>query len=261
MPGAMHTKSFDAGRPNHDSSQSDMGFTVVQGRNDGFHPFPRLPPEIRQEIWLQAQLDANEDARVCIYRHERFQALEAPLVYPHSFSSALQSANREARHVALSHRPSPRPFDPSRDTLYVQRCQFGPFAVAYTYQHGPCSWVGKIRHLALALGVADRRGAFRLLTKGYKPALETISFVFPSASASASDSGRVVVINAKDDVFSATVAAGCLTPPRLAPLASAALDSIVIKTDDGTARNAEGAIRPSGIGRTKTAREYCKPPT
>lgn len=100
--------------------------------------------------------------------------------YPQSFSSALRSASGEARHVALAHSPSPRPFDPSRDTLHVRRCQFGAFAVAYTHEQGSCSWAGKVLHLALALGVANRRAALRLLAGGIKPTLKTISFVSSS---------------------------------------------------------------------------------
>lgn len=154
----VSTRSSDAVDPSTgDPSRSGCGAAaaaaaIVPKRSDEFHLFPELPPEIRQEIWLQAQLEANEGAAgMCILGLKDQSMPDAPLAYP--YSSPLRSTNSESRYIALSHDPSPRPFDPARDTLYVRKRAFSVFAYRAYYRR-QSEWVGQIRHLALAVGVA-----------------------------------------------------------------------------------------------------------
>lgn len=277
----VSTRSSDAVDPSTgDPSRSGCGAAaaaaaIVPKRSDEFHLFPELPPEIRQEIWLQAQLEANEGAAgMCILGLKDQSMPDAPLAYP--YSSPLRSTNSESRYIALSHDPSPRPFDPARDTLYVRKRAFSVFAYRAYYRR-QSEWVGQIRHLALAVGVAYGGVNLRFMIK-LMSSLETLSFVMPSASSS--DRGEMIDVRAEVDPLKA----GSLDaapprnggdggggagldnyaaifgdmqwspPPRLRAFDSLAMDSMKMNADCEVCDEV-----PTGqLGRAMNAKEYCK---
>lgn len=155
-----------------------------------FPAFPRLPAEIRHEIWRAASAHAGPSPGVCIvepwYQNK-------PFVVHQRHNVSLLLTCTEAHAIAkASPPPAPRPYDPAADILYLRdRGAFLGLEFAAKGSHsGPAPYflpyVAEIRHLAIGrftMNQLDHRSdaarTVRVLRK--LATLEAFSIVYPHA--------------------------------------------------------------------------------
>ncbi|KAF4471969.1 hypothetical protein FALBO_1115 [Fusarium albosuccineum] len=142
----------------------------------GFMSFPRLPLELRRQIWRLARLcDSDTHQGVSILSCTP-EGKAAPLTVYNSCSSVL-GACREARQTALETIPLTRKYNPEADILYVDHDTFYKFCDFCRED----DWPAEIRHLALSLPVSER-GLWLPIALTHMPKMEAISIVFPKAT-------------------------------------------------------------------------------
>jgi len=137
-----------------------------------FKSFPRLPPELRWQIWQHAASSPPKRPGVCIAPKD----LNQSLTVLETGSLGMLLASKEARKIALKFCVT-RKYDPITDILYTHqprlwRCIHG--------DNKPPAWVKDVRHLALPLTYLKLR-RFRLMTADFK-SMERISVVYPNSS-------------------------------------------------------------------------------
>ncbi|KAK3349553.1 hypothetical protein B0T25DRAFT_570175 [Lasiosphaeria hispida] len=99
-----------------------------------------------------------------------------PAVYLPS-NPSLRASNKAGGITTPTPLLRARPFDPTMDTLYLDRVTF-----AYISNHfcrrDDVSWLAEIRYLALSVALADHGSALPLALE-YLPKLEVLSVVYP----------------------------------------------------------------------------------
>lgn len=134
-----------------------------------FHPFPRLPAELRFEIWRLASTPSPRseqlltDRAICILPNGPFtQTLDegtpAGTVHPRlvfkSGNPGMLSTSHEARGIALK-TATTRPYDPKSDILYVPASRFNSrhidlCTMARGYHDDTWDWLHEVRHIGFA---------------------------------------------------------------------------------------------------------------
>lgn len=162
---------------------------------NSFTLFPRLPPEIRQEIWRLALLSAM-GAGVCLLP-SRFTARGRAKLIVRLPREPIRAACSESQTIARRDFPLSRPFDPDTDILYVGASAFENFCSICVDE----SWPGQVRHLAIALPVADSghwlpasyAGGGSRLPLTHLDQLKVISIVYPKSTGEVDFHGTVAV--------------------------------------------------------------------
>ncbi|KAK3335104.1 hypothetical protein B0T19DRAFT_405612 [Cercophora scortea] len=163
--------------------------TAPAAQTGDFAQFSRLPPDIRHEIWRAASSSPASTPGVCIFTiakpeccgpNSHRPAVHAPLVVHEPANPALLATSTEAYDIALRSKTPTRPYNPATDILYIPKDGF------YNFMGDVCGrlgepWVADIRHLALALPVADQ-GLWLPIALLRLASLQTLSIVYPAAS-------------------------------------------------------------------------------
>ncbi|KAH8880763.1 hypothetical protein GQ53DRAFT_832941 [Thozetella sp. PMI_491] len=157
---------------------SDKPSDESQTRPDQFQPFPRLPAELRREIWSFAASSPTSVSSVCIFTSD-MASRKKPMIVHEPTNAVLLETTREAHHVA-SETSTTRAYNPDRDVLYISKEMFQRFTTSASAQRGP-SWVPRIRHLALAIAGSDQ-GLWLPIALRQMDSLESISIVYPAVS-------------------------------------------------------------------------------
>ncbi|RSM15966.1 hypothetical protein CEP52_000427 [Fusarium oligoseptatum] len=138
-----------------------------------FHPFPRLPPELRQEIWKLAVPLTMNGPSVCTLRKVVifWEDLEKLTV---DENSSLKLVCREARQAVIQGPPQRRVYDPLIDFLYFESDRL--FFI-FTSK-ASADDLARVKRVALALPVVkpslrNSLGLFQLT------GLEELSVVYP----------------------------------------------------------------------------------
>ncbi|KAK0671348.1 hypothetical protein QBC41DRAFT_316019 [Cercophora samala] len=174
--------------PTKPTPSADEGLS----QNMDFKAFPRLPADIRQEIWTSAASTAGSDfsgsptPRISFFTEQHMSRdnknISPPrLVVQEPYNQALLRTNTEAHDVALMSAGPIRDYNPETDILYMTTSN----AFCYFTRHESCQiWASKVQHIALPLGQAGVWGEIPAYTRepGRLPALKTISIVFPASS-------------------------------------------------------------------------------
>ncbi len=152
-----------------------------------FPAFPRLPADMRQEIWRSASATPGTTPGVCILTlaiplGASQRAQHAPLVVHEPRNPSLLQTSTEAYDMTVSSPPpGPRPFNPAIDTLYLGPSEFIYFTDHLTRRDpDDVPWFSEIRHIALSLVVADRGMALPMAIMSL-PRLSALSVVYPGA--------------------------------------------------------------------------------
>ncbi|KAM5350851.1 hypothetical protein ACJZ2D_017191 [Fusarium nematophilum] len=140
-----------------------------------FRLFPRLPLELRRRIWYFALLATGVYTGLCVLSSPLIGKI-APLIVCNPYSPLMATCS-EARQTAVECCPPTRNYDPETDILYISKENFHGFCDTSRYKE----WQSQIRHLALALPVADR-GLSLPFALNHLTRLETISVVYPKAT-------------------------------------------------------------------------------
>ncbi|KAH7152610.1 hypothetical protein EDB81DRAFT_841082 [Dactylonectria macrodidyma] len=140
-----------------------------------FKPFSRLPLELRRQIWELAHSFSDAVPGVCVLP-EDFDP-HADQLTVHNPHSALMGTNHEARQIALDLVPLERKYNPETDILYVGSDAFYRFCDMCRED----DWPSVIRHLALALPVAEK-GLWLPIAMERLDKLQKISVVYPKAT-------------------------------------------------------------------------------
>jgi len=155
-----------------------------------FPQFSRLPPDLRQEIWREASSFPSSAAGVCILRMaspavwtlaERPPRTHGPLVVHEPVNINLLATNTEAYDIALRSAGGTHEYDPARDILYLDSRTTFEYFVGVICGREPDPWTADVRHLAVALNMADR-GLWLPNALTWLASLETLSIVYPAAS-------------------------------------------------------------------------------
>ncbi|KAK4032865.1 hypothetical protein C8A01DRAFT_40692 [Parachaetomium inaequale] len=153
--------------------------SVEFSKRASFKPFPRLPPELRQQIWSIAASSppTPPTPRVCIFS----KTSNPPRLVVHEPRNwALLATNTEARHVALMAPIPTRDYNPEIDILYIPRRSLNSFRTALFQPLTP-EWVRKTRRLALPSTEVCRVLANPdFVTRLFS--LDTLSIVYPAGS-------------------------------------------------------------------------------
>ncbi|KAK4118508.1 hypothetical protein N657DRAFT_651207 [Parathielavia appendiculata] len=159
-------------------------YTKFESRKASFKPFPRLPPELRQEIWRIAASSPATFSRqgVCILSQP---SDISRLVVHEPRNRSLLATSTEARYVALTTPHPRRQYDPEIDILYIPRHSLNAFRTAlFRPAPSPADYwpYHKIRHLAL-----PSTEIYRVLAAGSDFllrlfSLQTLTIVFPAPS-------------------------------------------------------------------------------
>ncbi|EEU39223.1 uncharacterized protein NECHADRAFT_81998 [Fusarium vanettenii 77-13-4] len=176
-----------------------------------FHPFPRLPLELRQQIWKLALPLTSEKPGVCILSgYLEFQADISNLTV-NEYHSLLKAVSQEARQTALENLPVKRDYNPLIDILYIGRDCFFAFCSRATID----DW-SRVRHIALSLPVAEMGLNMPFALFGL-PGLEELSVVYPKSTGT---------VDLFDDVHLPETG-----PRKLRKLTETEMSSLVIKAD------------------------------
>ncbi|KAK3693297.1 hypothetical protein B0T22DRAFT_37937 [Podospora appendiculata] len=163
--------------------------TASAAQTGDFAQFSRLPSDIRHEIWRAASSSPAATPGVCIFTMAKPEhcgptshrpAVHAPLVVHEPVNPALLATSTEAYDIAQRSKTPTRAYNPATDILYIPKDGF------YNFTGGVCGhlgepWVADIRHLALALPVADQ-GLWLPIALLRLASLKTLSIVYPAAS-------------------------------------------------------------------------------
>jgi hypothetical protein len=140
----------------------------------GFPLFPRLPPEIRLEIWRHARDTAADN------QPEIFQLLPSAIhsdSEPTVFSGPppeLLLACREAHAVMLEPSSRTRPLRPEQDVVVVT------YEMATALRYGDCTdWLRMVRHICFALPGYQSFVFWIADIVRHMRNLKTISVIFP----------------------------------------------------------------------------------
>lgn len=141
-----------------------------------FHLFPRLPLELRQEIWKLALPLTSEKPGVCILSEGMafLEGISSLTVKEHH--SSLKAVCQEARKTALETLPVRRDYNPLIDIIYIDHYSFSAFCSRATID----DW-SLVRHIALSLPLAVMGFNISLALFGL-PGLEELSVVYPKST-------------------------------------------------------------------------------
>lgn len=142
-----------------------------------FHPFPRLPLELRQKIWKLALPLTSETPGVCILPGMAFLEGISDLTVK-EYHSSLKAVCQEARKTALETLPVRRDFNPLIDIIYIDNFSFSAFST-----RAPIDEWSLVRHIALSLPLAAMSFNITMALFGL-PALEELSVVYPKSTGS-----------------------------------------------------------------------------
>ncbi|RSL68916.1 hypothetical protein CEP54_002508 [Fusarium duplospermum] len=151
---------------------STVGATPAQT----FHPFPRLPFELRQEIWKHALPLTPEKPGVCLFTETITLWADIGKLTVEEYNSSLKLVCHEARQTAIKNLPVRRFYDPLTDILYFENDLFFPFT-----SRASTEALNRIKRIALGISVTEfgfsmSLGLFQL--KG----LEELSIVYPKST-------------------------------------------------------------------------------
>lgn len=141
-----------------------------------FEPFPRLPPELRREIWRYASTIPGPKPGVCVLPRDAGD--------PHSSRMVLESGNaamlltsREARHIGLECLVT-RAYDPATDILYIPLADLFMF-FCQLCGNGHPRWIPDICHVAMPFPpeMECRCLSWALM---HLRSLQSVSIVFPN---------------------------------------------------------------------------------
>lgn len=141
-----------------------------------FHPFPRLPLELRQEIWKFALPLTSEEPGVCVLSEGMTLKEGISRLTVKEYHSSLEAVCREAREAALENLPVRRDYNPLIDILYIGRDCFYDFCSRARVD----DW-SLVKHIALALPVAETGLNMPFALFGL-PGLERLSVVYPKST-------------------------------------------------------------------------------
>ncbi|KAI8668435.1 hypothetical protein NCS55_00869300 [Fusarium keratoplasticum] len=158
------------------STPTPKDHTVRALPTQTFHPFPRLPLELRQEIWKLALPMTAEKPGVCVLSEGMTSRGGISRLTVKQHQSSLKAVCQEARKTALENLPVRRDYNPLIDILYIGRDCFFPFCSRATID----DW-SRVRHIALALPVAEMGLNMPFALFGL-PALESLSVAYPKST-------------------------------------------------------------------------------
>ncbi|KAM0424919.1 hypothetical protein ACHAPT_009975 [Fusarium lateritium] len=141
-----------------------------------FHPFPRLPLELRQAIWKLALPCTAESSGVCVLSEGMTLREGISRLTVKEHHSTLKAVCQEARKTALENLPVRRDYNPHIDILYIGSDCFYAFCSRSMID----DW-SFVRHIALALPVAEMGLNMPFALLGL-PGLEALSVVYPKAT-------------------------------------------------------------------------------
>lgn len=153
-----------------------------------FMSFSHLPLELRRQIW-ELSLSLNGPVSSACVLPKDFDPHANQLTVRNPYS-ALMGTNKEARQVALELMPLERIYNPDTDILYVGPDAFYHFCDICRED----DWPSVIRHLALALPVADK-GLWLPIAMERLDRLQNISVVYPKATGKVDKDDDVVLPN------------------------------------------------------------------
>ena len=195
-----------------------------------FQQFPRLPANVRQEIWSIAAASSSPPSSstpgICIFS-ETYESMENKptphLVVHEPHNRALHETNTEAHDIALMTPGPTREYNPETDILYITRDSFHHFTGNACGYGGP-EWVSRICHLAIPFSLSES-GSWLPIAMTRLASLRTLSLVFPAAGGTADCFQEVVVPGEGEgeDLARARV--------RLRVLTRAELEGIMVKAD------------------------------
>ncbi|KAJ4310789.1 hypothetical protein N0V84_010797 [Fusarium piperis] len=141
-----------------------------------FHPFLRLPLELRREIWKFALPLTCERPGVCVLSEGMTLREGISRLTVKEYHSSLKAVSQEARETALENLPVRRDYNPQIDILYIGRDCF----YAFCFRSLIDDW-SLVKRIALALPVAET-GLNMPFALVELPGLEELSVVYPKST-------------------------------------------------------------------------------
>lgn len=143
-----------------------------------FEPFPRLPLELRREIWYHASAIPGPKPGVCILPRNAKDPHSALMVLERG-NLAVLLTSREARHIGLECLVT-RGYDLFTDILYIPPADLFTFFCQLCGNGHPW-WIPNVCHVALLL---PSKMEHYFLQSGlmYLESLESISIIFSNTS-------------------------------------------------------------------------------